>query len=240
MHRSASTSLSRVCISSVVMSTAFATRRVLQHVPRSAELEPGSDQKQQEHGQRMLGSGGGSRVRDSLAALLALRLLSAVFSLTVRPLAARSMLVSLKSVRGYQVLHSSQAKAVGGRQGVVSSADGALSLKLDTPVGLGGKGGPGTNPEQLFAAGYSACFRGAMGLAQTKLKLPALPAETSVEGLVDIGKHDNGTLGIRVELRVAVPGWPKSDIDKLIQEAHQICPYSHATRNNVKVTLTAV
>jgi len=162
------------------------------------------------------------------------RVVAQVPTLAARPVAATV------AQRGYKVLHRSQAKAVGGRQGTVTTNSNALNLKLDTPTGLGGKGGPGTNPEELFAAGYAACFRGAMGLAQKNLKQPELPAETSVEGLVDIGKHDDGKLGIQAELRVAVPGWDKKEIEKLINEAHQICPYSHATRNNVKVTLTAV
>ena len=166
------------------------------------------------------------------------RILLAVPSLAVRPLSASA--VSATASRGYKVLHKSQAKALGGRQGTVSSNDGALTLTLDTPKGLGGKGGPGTNPEQLFAAGYAACFRGAMGVAQSKLGLPAIPDATTVEGLVDIGKHDDGKLGIEVELKVAIPGWKAKDIQKLIDEAHQICPYSHATRGNVKVTLTPV
>lgn len=164
-------------------------------------------------------------------------------AMRVPALSVRCASVSASSVsasRGYKVLHQSQAKSVGGRQGAVSSNDGALTLKLDTPTGLGGKGGPGTNPEQIFAAGYSACFRGAMGVAATKLKMPALPEATAVEGLVDIGKHDDGKLGIQVQLKVAVPGWSAADIQKLINEAHQICPYSHATRGNVKVTLTPV
>lgn len=168
------------------------------------------------------------------------RILLHVPSLAVRSSVRSASVAAAAATRGYKVLHKSQAKAVGGRQGVVSTKDGALDLKLDTPVGLGGKGGPGTNPEQLLAAGYSACFRGAMGVAQGKLKLPALPDATSVEGLVDIGKHDDGKLGIQVELRVAVPGWSSADIQKLIEEAHTICPYSHATRGNVKVTLTPV
>jgi len=122
-------------------------------------------------------------------------------SLAARPVAARAATAS-QAQRGYKVLTSHQAKAVGGRQGSVTTKSGALNVKLDTPTGLGGKGGPGTNPEELFAAAYAACFRGAMGLAQKNLKQPDLPAETSVEGLVDLGKHDDGKLGIAAELRV--------------------------------------
>lgn len=155
------------------------------------------------------------------------------------PFSLRAGLVSVPA-RSFKVLHTSQAKTVGGRQGKVTTKSGALTLNLDTPVGLGGKGGPGTNPEELFAAGYAACFRGAMGLAQQQLKMPAIPAETSVEAHVPIGKHDNGTLGIQVTLDVHVPGWSKTDVQSLIEKAHTICPYSHATRNNVKVTLNAV
>ena len=143
-------------------------------------------------------------------------------------------------MRTFKVLHTSEATAVGGRQGKVTAQSGAFNLQLDTPTGLGGKGGPGTNPEELFAAGYSACFRGAMGLAQTQLKMPALPAETTVKAVVPIGKHDDGNLGVQATLNVHVPGWKKEDVQKLLEKAHTICPYSHATRNNIKVTLNAV
>lgn len=143
-------------------------------------------------------------------------------------------------VRTFKVLHTSEATAVGGRQGKVTAKSGAFALQLDTPTGLGGQGGSGTNPEELFAAGYAACFRGAMGVAQAQLKLPAIPAETTVAAIVPIGKHDNGNLGVQVTLNVHVPGWQKSDVQQLLEKAHTICPYSHATRNNIKVTLNAV
>jgi lipoyl-dependent peroxiredoxin len=136
------------------------------------------------------------------------------------------------------VLYRGQAKATGGREGQASSNNNALNVKLSTPRELGGGGGDGTNPEQLFAAGYSACFIGAMKVVAGQQKI-ALPADTSIEGIVGIGQIPNG-FGIEVELKISVPGLPREQVQALVEKAHQVCPYSNATRGNIDVTLTVV
>lgn len=136
------------------------------------------------------------------------------------------------------VLYRAQAKATGGREGQASSTDNALNVQLSTPRELGGAGGPGTNPEQLFAAGYSACFIGAMKFVAGQQKI-ALPADTSIEGLVGIGQIPQG-FGIEVELKISIPGMPREQAEALVEKAHQVCPYSNATRGNIDVTLTVV
>lgn len=134
-----------------------------------------------------------------------------------------------------KVLYTAYAKATGGRDGRAVSTDGILDLKLATPRELGGAGGAGTNPEQLFAAGYSACFIGAMKFVAARDKLP-LPADVSIEGSVGIGPIPNG-FGIEVTLKVSVPGLPRADVESLVQKAHLVCPYSNATRGNIDVRL---
>ena len=131
------------------------------------------------------------------------------------------------------VLYRAQAKATGGRDGQASSDDGALTVKLSTPRELGGAGGSGTNPEQLFAAGYSACFIGALKVVAGQQKI-ALPADTSIEGLVGIGQIPQG-FGIEVELRISIPGLPRDQAQALVDKAHQVCPYSNATRNSRRI-----
>ncbi|MEB1180514.1 organic hydroperoxide resistance protein [Xanthomonas campestris pv. campestris] len=135
-----------------------------------------------------------------------------------------------------KVLYTAHATATGGREGRAVSSDSALHVKLSTPRELGGAGGDGTNPEQLFAAGYSACFIGAMKAvaAQDKLKLPG---EISIDGSVGIGQIPGG-FGIAVELKIAVPGMEPAELQALVDKAHQVCPYSNATRGNIDVTLT--
>ncbi|MCC3254050.1 organic hydroperoxide resistance protein [Xanthomonas campestris] len=135
-----------------------------------------------------------------------------------------------------KVLYTAHATATGGREGRAVSSDSALDVKLSTPRELGGAGGDGTNPEQLFAAGYSACFIGAMKAvaAQDKLKLPG---EISIDGSVGIGQIPGG-FGIAVELKIAVPGMEPAELQALVDKAHQACPYSNATRGNIDVTLT--
>jgi len=137
-----------------------------------------------------------------------------------------------------KVLYRSKATATGGRDGRATSSDNMLDIKLTTPKELGGAGGDGTNPEQLFAAGYSACFIGAMKYVAAQQKLQ-LPADTQVTGQVGIGPIPTG-FGIEVELSVSIPGWPRADAEALVQKAHIVCPYSNATRNNIDVTLTIV
>ena len=136
------------------------------------------------------------------------------------------------------VLYKAQALVTGGREGHAVSDDKALDIKLSTPKGLGGAGGDGTNPEQLFAAGYAACFTGALKLVASKQKV-TIPATATIEGLVGIGPVDAG-FGIEVELRINVPGLDKKLVEELVAKAHAVCPYSNATRDNIDVTLTVI
>ena len=135
-----------------------------------------------------------------------------------------------------KVLYRAHATATGGRDGRAVVPDSKLDLKLTTPKELGGAGGDGTNPEQLFAAGYSACFIGAMKFVAGRDKI-AIPADVSVAGTVGIGPIPNG-FGIEVELRISLPGMPVDAARTLIDRAHVVCPYSNATRGNVDVKLT--
>jgi Ohr subfamily peroxiredoxin len=134
-----------------------------------------------------------------------------------------------------KVLYTAQATATGGREGRAASSDGVLDVQLSTPKELGGAGGPGTNPEQLFAAGYSACFLGALKFVAGQDKV-ALPADTQITGRVGIGAIPSG-FGIEVELTISVPGLPRGQIESLVEKAHIVCPYSNATRGNIDVTL---
>ena len=135
-----------------------------------------------------------------------------------------------------KVLYRAHATANGGRDGRAVSSDSVLDVKLTTPKELGGAGGGGTNPEQLFAAGYSACFLGALKYVAGQQKV-ALPADTTIEGNVGIGPIPTG-FGIEVELKIAIPGLPREQAEALVQQAHIVCPYSNATRGNIDVTLT--
>ena len=137
-----------------------------------------------------------------------------------------------------KVLYTAHATSTGGREGTSKSDDGVLELKLTTPKGLGGNGATGTNPEQLFAAGYSACFIGAMKHVALMQKV-ALPADTSIAADVGIGPIPQG-FGIQVALHVHIPGMDKDAAKKIVDAAHQVCPYSNATRGNVEVTLDVV
>jgi Ohr subfamily peroxiredoxin len=134
-----------------------------------------------------------------------------------------------------KVLYRAHAKATGGRDGHATSSDGVLDVKLTVPKELGGNGAAGTNPEQLFAAGYSACFLGAMKFVAGQDKR-VLPADTSIEGTVGIGQIPTG-FGIEVELKIHVPGLPREEVEALVQKAHIVCPYSNATRGNIDVKL---
>ena len=135
------------------------------------------------------------------------------------------------------VLYTTSAKATGGRDGHAATLDGAFDVRLATPKELGGGGGAGNNPEQLFAAGYAACFIGAMKVAAAGLKLRVSP-EATVTATVGIGPRSEGGYGLDVELRVHLPGLERPDAERLVEAAHQICPYSNATRNNVDVRLS--
>ena len=139
-----------------------------------------------------------------------------------------------------KVLYQARAKAVGGRVGHAVSSDGVLDAQLTRPRELGGSGaGPaGTNPEQLFAAGYSACFLSAMQFVANRDKI-AMPANASVEGTIGIGAIPNG-FGIEAELRVSLPGMPRREAEALVEKAHIVCPYSNTTRGNIDVRLAVL
>ncbi len=135
----------------------------------------------------------------------------------------------------FQSLYTAQATATGGRDGHVTSSDAVLDLDVRTPRELGGSGGAYTNPEQLFAAGYAACFDSALNLVIRTAKLKTGP--TTVNSAVSIGKLDAGGFGLAVTLAVNVPGVDQVQAEDLVQKAHAVCPYSNATRNNIDVTL---
>lgn len=133
-----------------------------------------------------------------------------------------------------QTLYETTVTAIGGRQGQVRSADGVLDLRLAIPKGLGGPGGALPNPEMLFAAGYAACFESALGFVagQRKVRLGA----SQVEATVAIGPREGG-FQLAVRLKVALPDLPREEAQALVEAAHQVCPYSHATRGNITVDL---
>jgi osmotically inducible protein OsmC len=137
-------------------------------------------------------------------------------------------------------LYSATATSTGGRVGTSASDDGRLSVTLDTPKEMGGAGGPGTNPEQLFASGYSACFLGALKAMAGKSKTQ-LSADTSITATVHFGEVAEGVgYGIAVDMSVSLPGLDAEKAAELVAQAHQICPYSNATRGNIDVNLTVV
>lgn len=135
------------------------------------------------------------------------------------------------------VKYSTTATATGGRDGHARSDDGRIDVTLSTPKELGGAGGEGSNPEQLFAAGYSACFIGALKAAGQQLKVK-VPNEVTVTAKVGIGPRSEGGFGITADLQVSLPGLERDTAQQLLDAAHQICPYSNATRGNVDVGLT--
>lgn len=132
------------------------------------------------------------------------------------------------------VLYTAKTHTTGGRDGAARSSDNRLDIKLSSP----GSSGAGTNPEQLFAAGWSACFIGAMGLAARALKV-TLPADTQVDAEVDLGTTE-GAYFIQARLNVSLPGLAHDVAQAVVDQAHQTCPYSKATRGNVDVTITLV
>uniref|UniRef100_UPI003990B66F organic hydroperoxide resistance protein n=1 Tax=Iodobacter sp. CM08 TaxID=3085902 RepID=UPI003990B66F len=138
-----------------------------------------------------------------------------------------------------QILYTANATVTGGRDGRATSDDQQLDLQLSTPKALGGAGGAGTNPEQLFAAGYSACFIGAMKFVAAAEKI-TLAKDVSVNGLVGIGPNGQGGFGIAVALNISLPGMDRAAAEALVSKAHEVCPYSNATRGNVEVTLTII
>ena len=134
-----------------------------------------------------------------------------------------------------KVLYTAKARTTGGRDGRAVSDDGLLDVKLAPPKELGGMGGA-TNPEQLFAAGYSACFMSALKHV-AGMKKVAVPADASIEASVDIGPISQG-FGIAVQMTINLPGLDRAVAQDLVDTAHQVCPYSNATRGNIVVDLT--
>ena len=140
-----------------------------------------------------------------------------------------------------QILYTAHATSTGGGrdEGRSATDDGKIDVLLSLPAEMGGKGGAGTNPEQLFATGYAACYLGALRLVSGKAGTPVGP-DTKVHSGIGFGKNDHGEgFNISVDLKVTDHGLDKAVIDDLIQKAHQVCPYSNATRGNVDVALTA-
>lgn len=132
-----------------------------------------------------------------------------------------------------KILYTAHTHTTGGRDGAGTSSDGALDVTLSPP----GSGKPGTNPEQLFGIGYSACFMGAMQIVGAAQKI-RLPADTAVDASVSLGRTENDTAyGLAVTLSVSLPGLDREQAQRLVDGAHQACPYSHATRGNIVVTI---
>ena len=138
------------------------------------------------------------------------------------------------------ILYTTKGSATGGRSGKAASEDGVLQVTLTTPKALGGDGAVGTNPEQLFACGYSACFLGALKFVAGKAKVK-IPDDARVTATVGIGpRDDGGGFGIEVALAVSVPGVDRATVEDLVKQAHVVCPYSHATKGSLDVKLSVV
>ncbi len=136
------------------------------------------------------------------------------------------------------VLYRTEATATGGRTGTARTADGAFEVRLVTPKELGGPGGSGNNPEQLFAAGYSACFLGAIKFVAGQKKVK-IAEDSTVTAQVGIGPRDDGQgFGLDVALSIDVPGLDRETAEAIVQQAHIVCPYSHATRGSLDVRLS--
>jgi Ohr subfamily peroxiredoxin len=138
-----------------------------------------------------------------------------------------------------KAIYTGRATSTGGRTGTTKSDDGALNATLVTPKELGGAGGAGTNPEQLFAAGYSACFIGAMKAVAARTKTP-MAAEPTIDAAVSIGPMTGkaGAFLVDVALKISVPDMERAALEQLVAAAHEVCPYSNATRGNINVVLT--
>ncbi len=135
-----------------------------------------------------------------------------------------------------KILYQAKASATGGRNGHVASSDGVLNLQLAIPKGLGGPGGALTNPEQLFAAGYAACFDSALNFVATQRKISL--SGTRVDATVGIGQREAGGFGLAVRLDVTIPAVPREQAQALLEAADAACPYSNAVRGNIDVELT--
>ena len=139
-----------------------------------------------------------------------------------------------RSVSGMDALYVASATSKGGRTGHAATSDGSLEVDLVIPPELGGAGGPGTNPEQLFATGYASCFLSALSLMAAKREVDASEARVTA----DVGlKNVSGGFGLEVELHVRLPGVEREVAEKLVERAHRVCPYSNATRGNIEVNL---
>lgn len=136
-----------------------------------------------------------------------------------------------------KVVYTAYAQSTGGRTGNSRTSDGLLNLKLDKPVEMGGAHA-GTNPEQLFACGYSACFGGTIDAVAAAQKIEL--AEIIVDAEVDFGPRQGGGYGVGVRLKVRLPGIERAVVEKLVETAHRNCPYSNATRNNIEVGIEIV
>ena len=138
-----------------------------------------------------------------------------------------------------EVLYETSARATGGRDGTAETLSGSFQVNLSTPKELGGAGGVGNNPEELFAAGYAACFIGALKFVGGQENI-AVPADTSITSTVGIGPRSEGGFGLEVALEVSLPGLDGPIAQDLVAKAHQVCPYSNATRNNIDVKLSVI
>ena len=138
------------------------------------------------------------------------------------------------------VLYQTSAIATGGRDGSARTLDNSFEVKLSTPKELGGPGGSGNNPEQLFASGYAACFLSAMKFVASQGGTAKVPDDGTVKATVGIGPRSEGGFGLTVALDITLPGVARAEAQALVDKAHQVCPYSNATRNNVPVRLTVV
>jgi len=139
-----------------------------------------------------------------------------------------------------QAIYTAEATTTGGREGQSTSSDKKLDVKLSTPKALGGDDGAGTNPEQLFAAGYSACFIGAMKFVAAEDKIQ-LPKDLSINAHIGIGENPKGIgFAVSATLNISLPGMDKAAAQALVEKAHQVCPYSNATRGNVDVQLNII
>jgi Ohr subfamily peroxiredoxin len=139
-----------------------------------------------------------------------------------------------------KALYHAHGHATGGRTGEGATDDGKVKVTLSTPKELGGDGGPGTNPEQLFSVGWSACFLGALKYVAAQEKIH-VPAETTVSATIGIGPRDDGTgFGITAILKLHIPGMEKHEAEKLMHKADVVCPYSHATKGNIHKQLEVV
>jgi lipoyl-dependent peroxiredoxin len=139
------------------------------------------------------------------------------------------------AVQLQKVLYTAEAVVEGGRQGHGRTTDGRLEVDLSVPKEMSGDGGPGTNPEQLFAVGYAACFHSALRLVGRQEKADV--SDSAVGARVSLGQIDNGGFGLAVELEVTLPNLDHAAAEQLAEKAHQVCPYSNATRGNIDVKL---